>query len=77
MAPPRVTARHGLVTSIRKLRSNGIPSRHVIRQQLFPTLSPDSIRNAARRVPQLSAILLHRGQAGEIAKTQLPCVYIP
>src|SRR5215813_8133473 len=33
-------------------------------------------RNATRRVPQLSAILLHRGQAGEIAKNQLPYVCI-
>ena len=31
-------------------------------------------RNATRRVSQLPAILLHREQAGEIAKTQLPCV---
>ena len=31
-------------------------------------------RNASRRVSQLSAILLHQEQAGEIAKTQLPCV---
>src|SRR5215469_16091621 len=31
-------------------------------------------RNATRRVSQLSAILLHQEQAGEIAKTQLLCV---
>src|SRR5882762_5413631 len=31
-------------------------------------------RNATRRVSELSAILLHQEQAGEIAKTQLPCV---
>src|SRR5215831_14860095 len=31
-------------------------------------------RNATRRVSQLSAILLHQEQAGEIAKTQLFCV---
>jgi len=34
-------------------------------------------RNATRRVPQMSAILLHQGQAGEIAKIQLPCVCMP
>ena len=34
-------------------------------------------RNATRRVSQLSAILLHQEQAGEIAKTQLLCVYLP
>src|SRR5215470_20066570 len=31
-------------------------------------------RNATRRVSQLSAILRHQEQAGEIAKTQLLCV---
>src|SRR3954470_152528 len=33
--------------------------------------------NATRRVSQLSAILLHQEQAGEIAKTQLLCVRMP
>src|SRR6266403_4860261 len=31
-------------------------------------------RNATRKVSQLSAVLLHQEQAGEIAKTQLLCV---
>ena len=33
--------------------------------------------HATRRVSQLSAILLHQEQAGEIAKTQLLCVRMP
>jgi len=36
-----------------------------------------TINNATRRVSQLSAILLRQEQAGEIAKSQLPCVCMP
>src|SRR4026209_1791197 len=36
-----------------------------------------SVENATRRVSQLPAILLHQEQAGEIAKSQLPCVCMP
>src|SRR6516165_3367778 len=36
-----------------------------------------TMNNATSRFSQLSAILLHQEQAGEIAKPQLPCVCMP
>jgi len=60
-----------------KLSSQGVlinPPMHFFRDLV---LLSDGLQCYTQSSPELSAILLRQGRAGEIAKTQRPCVCMP